>query len=108
MTKSQYFEMMEQLGSEPIEEEIPVEIDDFPLEIQQVFTIYYKLKDDWDTFNGNYMGKSLLGLQDILEIYGVDKVDRAYILDWISEMDGARHKIFKDQKQQKEQKTSKS
>jgi hypothetical protein len=107
MTKDQYFEMMEQLGSEPVEEEVPVEMDDFPAEVQQAFQIYFKLKDDWDTFNGNYMGKSLMGLKDILEIYSIEAQDRTYILDWVSEMDNSRQKIFKTQKPKSTTKTPK-
>lgn len=105
MTKDQYFDMMDQLGSEPVEEEIPVELDDFPEEVQQAFQIYFKLKDDWDTFNGNYMGKSLVGLRDILEIYRIESTDRQYVLDWVSEMDVARQKIFKAQKPKPKSKT---
>ena len=30
MTKEAYFEMCEMLGSEPLESEIPLELDDFP------------------------------------------------------------------------------
>lgn len=98
MTKDQYFDMMDQLGSEPVESEIPVEIDDFPEEVQQAFTIYFKLRDEWDTFNGNYLGKSWTGLRDILEVYGIEPDDRQYVLDWVTTMDTSRREIIALQK----------
>ena len=47
MTKDTYFEMCELLGNTPIASEIPVDFDDFPLEVQQSFTVYRMLRDDW-------------------------------------------------------------
>ena len=43
MTKEQYFEMCEMLGSQPVDSEIPVELDDFPVEVQQAFLVYKQL-----------------------------------------------------------------
>ena len=40
MTKQQYFDMCNQLGTEPLEHEIPVELDDLPLEVQQALLVY--------------------------------------------------------------------
>lgn len=94
MTKDQYFEMCNMLGNEPNESEIPVELDDFPTEVQQAILVYYKLKDDWDTMNGTYLGKSYAGLGDILDIFEIDKQDRKYLLDWISTLDAARSKVI--------------
>ena len=39
MTKEMYFEMCEALGNDPVESEIPVELDDFPLEIQELLNM---------------------------------------------------------------------
>ena len=105
MTKEAYFEMCEALGNDPIEEEIPVEIDDFPEEIQEAISIYYKLRDDWDTMNGVYMGKSYTGLGDILDILEVEKVDRKYLLECIAIMDSARSKVLTAQRPRQEVKT---
>jgi hypothetical protein len=104
MTKEAYFEMCEALGTEPIESEIPVEISDFPVEIQEIFTIYYKLKDDWDTMNGIYLGKTYNGLVDILNIYEINKVDQKYFLEWVAVIDAVRSKVLsavRDSKQAK-------
>ena len=98
MTKDLYFEMCAALGSEPREEEIPVEMEDFPEEVQEAIAIYYKLRDEWDTMNGVYMGKSYVGLRDILDIMEVPLKDRKYVLEWVSVMDAARSKMLQAQR----------
>ncbi len=96
VTKDTYFEICEQLGSEPIEDEIPIEFEDFPNELQQALSVYFKLRDEWDSFSGNYLGKSFTGLSDILDIYQVSFESRQEILDWINLIDRARSKCIKD------------
>lgn len=107
MTKEAYFEMCEALGSEPEEDEIPIEMDDFPNEVQEAVTIYYKMRDEWDTMNGVYLGKSFAGFADILNILEVPHEDRKYLLEWITVMDAARSKAFSDMKAAKESKVTK-
>lgn len=94
VTKATYFEICEQLGTEPIDSEIPVELDDFPSEVQQAFMIYFRLRDEWDGMSGSYMGKSFVGLQDVLDIYQIAKEDRQSLLDWILSIDSARSKAI--------------
>lgn len=98
MTKEAYYEMCEALGSEPIEEEVPVEMEDFPEEVQEAIGLYYKLRDDWDTMNGVYMGKSYVGLRDILDIMEIPFEDRKYVLEWVTIMDNARSKMLEAQR----------
>jgi len=102
MTKETYFEMCESLGSEPDEDSIPVELDDFPAEVQEAVGVYYKLRDEWDTMNGVYLGKSFAGFADILDILEVPKDDRKFLLEWITVMDAARSKAYSDMKTAKE------
>ena len=108
MKKEDYFEMCEALGNEPIEEEIPVEMEDFPSEVQEAINVYYKMRDEWDTMNGVYLGKSFSGFTDILDILEVPFEDRKNLLEWISIMDSARSKAFSDMKAAKESKVSKT
>ena len=96
VNKNTYFEICEALGTEPVEEEIPVELSDLPIEIQEVINIYFKLKDEWDTMNGIYLGKSYAGLSDILDILEVEFEDRKYYLEWFSVLDTIRSKIIKE------------
>ena len=98
MTKESYFEMCEMLGSEPLEEEIPVEFNDLILDVQQAFGIYQKLKEEWDTMNGNYMGKNFAGILDILTILDVPREDHRTMFDLINIIDEHRSKAIKENK----------
>ena len=98
MTRDAYFEMCEMLGSEPIESEIPVEYDDFPLEVQEAIRIYNSLQDNWDYMGGNYIGKNMTGFKDILDIFEVDTADRRHIYELIMSIDRIRSKIIQDSK----------
>ncbi len=101
MTKEAYFEMCEALGSEPLEEEIPVEYDDLYVDVQEALLIYNKLKDEWDTMNGNYMGKNFAGILDILTILEVPVEDRKTVFDLIGLIDRYRAKAIADSKPKK-------
>jgi hypothetical protein len=105
MTKEQYFEMCEQLGTEPLEDEIPMEVEDFPDEVQQAIVVYYRLRDEWDTMNGIYLGKSYTGLGEILDIFEVEKEDRKLFLEWLSILDDARGKAIEASKPKSKDKT---
>jgi hypothetical protein len=90
MTKTAYFEMCEMLGSEPVESEIPVDFDDFPVEVQQAFAVYRMLRDEWDTMGGNYLGKSLIGVKDVLEATEVEPDEQKFIIMLIRMIDEVR------------------
>lgn len=96
VSKEVYFEICEQLGTEPLEEEVPVEFEDFPDEVQEALNIYFRLRDEWDSFSGSYLGKSFTGLGDILDIYQASNESRQDILDWIFIIDKVRAKCIKD------------
>lgn len=78
------------LGEPIIEEHIPVEFDDFPLEVQQAFAVYRMLRDEWDTMNGNYLGKSLIGIKDVLEATEIDLQDQKFIVVLVRLIDDIR------------------
>ena len=90
MTKDQYFEICEAMGNEPVESEIPVDFEDFPLEVQQAFNAYRMLRDEWDTMNGNYLGKSLIGVKDVLEATEIELSDQKFIIMLIRMIDAVR------------------
>jgi hypothetical protein len=90
MTKEAYFEMCEMLGNEPVEEEIPVEFDDFHYEVQQAFMVYRMLRDEWEGMNGIYLGKSLTGIQEILSVCEIDPQDYKIILTLVQTIDSIR------------------
>lgn len=98
MTKEAYFEMCEALKSEPIESEIPVEYSDLPGEAQYAFSIYSKLRDDWDGFNGVYLGKNFSGILDIFSILDVPVEDRRHLFELISIIDYHRSNAISEAK----------
>lgn len=101
MTKEAYFDMMEQLGSEPLDEEIPVEYDDLPLEVQEAVQIYNNMQDVWDYVGGNYIGKQMVGFKDILEMYDVPKEDHKTMYELVLHIDRVRAKSIQDAKPKK-------
>lgn len=101
MTKEAYFEMCEALGTEPIESEIPVEFEDIPLDLQVIFNIYAKLKDEWDSMNGIYLGKSYHGILDIFNILEVPKEDHRLTFDIIGLIDKHRSENFRQAQKNK-------
>ena len=102
MAKDQYFEMCEAMGTEPVESEIPVEFDDFPLEVQQAFNAYKMLRDEWDTMSGSYLGKSLIGVKDILEATEVDVSEHKLIIMLIRIIDNVRSDEINNKKKMQE------
>lgn len=93
-----YYEMCEALGTEPAEDEIPVDYEDFHIDVQEALQIYQKLKDEWDTMNGNYMGKSYAGILDIFTILEVPVEDHKTLFNLIGMIDGHRSKAISDMK----------
>lgn len=71
--KYEYLKMCKAMGTEPVEDEIPPDTDDFLFDTLVVFNIYSLLKDDWDTFNGNYLGKYLDTLPMLYSMFEVEK-----------------------------------
>lgn len=102
MTKDTYFEMCEALGNEPLESEIPVDFEDFPLEVQQAFNAYKMLRDEWDTMSGSYLGKSLIGVKDILEATEIDVSEHKLVIMLIRLIDNVRSEEINNKKKMQE------
>lgn len=96
MTKEKYLEMCEMLGSEPSDDELPVEFEDLMLDIQEILPVYGVLQDSWDYMSGVYLGKNLSNIKYILEIYGIDDAKAA--LHMISIIDNIRAKQLNKKK----------
>lgn len=90
MTKEQYFEMCTAMGYEPEEDRIPVDFEDLFTDVQEAFIIYARLQDTWDSMNGIYLGKNLLGIKDLFEILEIPREDWKTVLDLITIIDGYR------------------
>jgi len=102
MTKQQYFEMCEQMQSEPIEEEIPVEFDDFALEVQTALSIYRILRDEWEYVGGTYLGKNINGIFEIFDAYDISAKDKKFYLELIHIIDSVRIEEIRKQKPKEE------
>lgn len=89
MTREHYFEMCLALGSEPIDEEIPIEPEDLPSEIQDILELYHQLEDRYSEFSGVYMGKSYLGFAHLHDIFCRD-LDRIFCLRILRYIDSLR------------------
>jgi hypothetical protein len=90
--------MCEMLGTEPEDSEIPVELDDMPLEVQEALRIYNNLQDNWDYMGGNYIGKNITGLRDILDLYEIPREDHKTTYELILIIDIIRAKQIQDSK----------
>ena len=98
MTKQQYLEMCEMMGSQPLEEQIPVEYEDLVLEVQEALQLYNSLQDCWDYMGGNYIGKNFTGFKDILDLYEVPTEYRRSMYELILQIDEIRAKQVQDRK----------
>ena len=83
MTRERYLEMCEQMGNEPIEEEIPPDMSDFPTIVSEAVSTFNMLGDRIYPEIG-YVGKDYTNLNHYLELYGVeDKEYFLYLLSWL-------------------------
>jgi hypothetical protein len=102
MTKQQYFELCEAMGSDPVESEMPVEYEDFPPEVQLGLNIYRILRDEWEYIGGNYLGKNINGIFEVFEAYGIEAKDRKFYLELVHAIDSVRIEEIKKQKPKQE------
>lgn len=108
MTKEQYFEMCEMMGSTPIEEEIPVDINDFELEVQIALEIYNMLPDIWEGMSGSYLGKNFAAIESIFNSFEIPKDDRLVYLKVLSLIDNIRASDISKKQKAKEKTATKS
>lgn len=81
------------MGSEPLEEEIPLERTDLLMDTQLAFSVYDKLQSNWEGFSGSYLGKDLSILPSLMEDYQIPLESRKYIWEVIPVID---HYVGKD------------
>jgi hypothetical protein len=68
----------EQLGEEPDPSKMPLELSDFPQEVQEAFFVYSLLSDHWDGASGSYMGKFWTEIDYILKLYEIEDKKTVY------------------------------
>ncbi len=83
MTRERYFKMCEQLGQEPVEDEIPPDWNDFPEIALHALNTFQNLGDRVYPDIG-YMGKDFTNLSYYIDIYDIeDKELFLEILTWL-------------------------
>lgn len=82
--------MCELMGNEPVEDEIPIEFEDFPWEVQQAFSVYNMLRDEWDSMSGLYLGKTLIGIKDILDAMEIEREEHKFMIILVRMIDRVR------------------
>lgn len=98
--------MCEQLGNEPLAEEIPPEYDDFPYSVQLAINIYSILSDKWEGFSGTYMGKDYTLLPYLVKLYNIE--NEAQTLQFLLLIDRiVSEKRAEEQKRKRKKSTSK-
>lgn len=102
MDKYEFLQMHEALGIEPAEEDIPPTPEDFLHDTLLVFDIYSLLKDDWDNFNGNYLGKQLDTLPMIYNMFEIGKEKQILYLSLLNVLINENITIMADKASNKE------
>lgn len=95
MTRGAYLEMCVTLGNEPIDSEIPVELEDLPEAVQVTLTMYNSLADDWDYMGGNYIGKNLQNIFEVFKLYGIPEEEKLVTYKFLNVIDAERKSIIR-------------
>ena len=98
MTRDRVLEMHRQMGTEPEEDELPPEMDEFAQEVQEAFTIYGLLQDRVEGM-GTYLGKDYSYVKDMLDVYEYE--DPKLILFLVRYIDNIRVDIYNKKMQAK-------
>ena len=72
MSSDQYIKICEELGQEPDPEKMPLELSDFPEEVQVAFFMLSLLSDRWDGASGSYLGKDWGPIEYIFRLYEIE------------------------------------
>jgi len=105
MDSEQYFQMCEQMGWEPKEEEIPVDPAYLSYDIQCALVLFNCLPDKWEGMSGSWMGKDYSGLMDIMDIYQIDNKKDVFTLLKVAEHEASK---FYSEKQKQQESLSKA
>ena len=92
--------MCEQMGTEPIPEEIPIEYTDLDMNCQLALKLFNMLPDNIDGMSGSWLGKDYSGLGIFLDVYEV--VDRQRVLDLLMILVSETDAHYKRQQKQNE------
>ena len=100
MTRDRYLELCEQMGNEPLEEEIPPDWEDLP-DIMVYAVNTFNMMGDRVYADIGYTGKDYTNVNHYIELYGIE--DKEYFFQLLSWLDSrAIKKSSEDMKRQYE------
>lgn len=73
MDKEKYYQMCNDMNTEPVEDQIPQDYGDFILTTREVYDIFIKLPDIINSMTGDYMGKELSNIFTYFHLYGIEE-----------------------------------
>ena len=94
MSRDKYLDLMEQLGKEPIEEELPPDFDDFPEIVIDAVSTFNMLGDRVYPEIG-YVGKDYTNLNVYMDLYRIE--DKEFFLELLHWLDSRAIKKSSDQ-----------
>lgn len=91
MTREVYYDMCEQLRQEPVEEEIPIILQDFPDIVQMSIRIHNIMPGIWEGMSGSYLGVDTTNLFDLFELFNIEsQPERILSIDIIQTLDNLK------------------
>lgn len=100
MSIEQYLQMCEQMGWEPREEEMPIDVSTLSVEAQQTLLLLNALPDIWDSMGGNWLGKDYSGLGAVLDIYEIE--DRKTVFELLKCAEAELNKYYIQKRKEQE------
>lgn len=91
----------EQLGQEPDPAKMPLNLSDFPEEVQVAFFMFGLLPDNWEGMSGTYMGKYWDGIDYFFNLYEVKEPKVIFYLMKLYEGKIVAHKADKAEQRRK-------
>jgi len=105
ITKDQYFDLCEQLGNEPIPEEVPRDYSDLPYEVQVALDMYSYLPDIFGDMSGSFIGKDLSIIPYLFQVFDVE--NEKVVLEWIKTITNIQRLEVSNQIKRKQKKHAK-
>lgn len=98
MTIDQYYQMCEQMGIEPREEDTPIDPSTLSDTGQQTLVLLNSLPDIWEGMSGSWMGKDYSGLGAIMDIYEIS--DRKAVFELLKVAENEMSKYYSEKQKQ--------
>ena len=81
ISRDTYLKICKELGKEPDPQKMPLDISEFPSEMQVAFFVFSLLPDVWEGMSGTYMGKDWSSLTEMLNIFEIeDRRSTVYLM----------------------------